>query len=275
MTPPPEAPYTLRRVQELLGISKAVIAGLISAGFVSPKRGTRNQNLFTFQDLVLLRTAYALHQEKISPKKILRSLLKLKASLPEELPLTGLRIRAIGTDVAVCDLQGNWAADSGQLLMDFEVARVEGNVAFLQRSAAVPAEDEPRTWLARGEALEVTDPAQAEAAYRHALALAPDYVDAYLNLGALLCEVNRCDEAVQIYENAIPHCPTSALLHFNHAYALEDEGRLLEAVESYEHCLKIDPTLADAHFNLGRLQEHLGDALSAVRHFSTYRRLQE
>lgn len=95
-----------------------------------------------------------------------------------------------------------------------------------------------------------------------------------MNLGALLCELKRCDEAVQLYEEAFPRCPTSSLLLFNHAIALEDQGRLEDAVESYEQCVKVDPALADAHFNLGRLQEHLGDAQGALRHFSTYRRLQ-
>lgn len=258
----------------MLGISRAIITGLIGAGFVSPKRGTRNEHRFTFQDLMLLRTAYALHQAKIPPRKILQSLRKLRASLPQELPLTGMRITAIGADVAVRDREGNRSADSGQYLMDFEVARVEGDVAFLQPRGAVTAEDDPRTWLARGEALELTDQTKAEAAYRKALALAPDYVDAYLNLGALLCDVSRCDEAGQLYEDAFPRCPTSELLHFNHAIALEDQGRLQEAVESYKHCLKIDPNLADAHFNIGRLQEYLGDARGALRHLSTYRRLQ-
>jgi Tetratricopeptide repeat len=271
---PAEPPYTLRRVREMLGVSRAVITGLISAGFVSPTRGTRNEHRFTFQDLMLLRTAYALHEAKIPPKKILRSLLKLKASLPQELPLTGIRITAIGSDVAVRDPQGTWAADSGQLLMDFEVASVKGELAFLQPRTPQAVPENPSTWLTRGEALESSDPSQAEAAYRQALALAPDYVDAYLNLGALLCEFKRCGEAVQLYEEAFPRCPTSAPLFFNHAIALEDLGRHQDAVASYERCLEVEPALADAHFNLGRLQEHLGDVQGALRHFSTYRRLQ-
>jgi len=269
-----EPPYTLSRVREMLGVSRAVLTGLIDAGFVSPMRGTRNEHRFTFQDLMLVRTAYSLQLAKIPPRKILRSLLKLKASLPEELPLTGMRITAIGADVVVHDRLGNWAAESGQLLMDFEVARVQGVVTFLQPRAAETAEIDPGTWLTRGEALETTAKSKAEAAYRNALALAPDYVDAYLNLGALLCDMNRCDEAVQLYQEAFSCCAESALLLFNHAIALEDQGRLHEAVASYEHCLKVDPALADAHFNLARLQEQLGDERGALRHFSTYRRLQ-
>ena len=274
MSSPAEAPYSLRRVQEMLGISRAVVTGLISAGFVSPTRGSRNEHRFTFQDLILLRTAYALHEAKVPPKKILRSLVTVKASLPHELPFRGIRITAIGADVAVRDPRGTWAAESGQLLMDFEVARIKGEVTFLHPRAAQADAQDPSAWLSSGEALESTDQNQAEESYRHALTLAPDYVNAYLNLGALLCELKRCNEAGQLYEEAFPRCPPSALLHFNYAIALEDQGRLREAVESYESCLKVDPALADAHFNLGRLQEQLGNARGALRHFRTYRRLQ-
>jgi DNA end-binding protein Ku len=269
-----ESAYTLRRVQEMLGISRAVVTGLVGAGFVSPTRGVRNEYRFTFQDLMLLRTAYGLQQAQIPPRKILSSLRKLRATLPAELPLTGIRVTAVGADVAVRDRQGSWAADTGQLLMDFEVAPVDGSVAFFQPSPATTSTSgDPAAWLARGAELEATDPAQAEAAYREALRVAPDYVDAYLNLGALLCEQARCKEAVSLYDDAMKRCPPTALLFFNHAVAQEDAGDLQAALRSYEHCLRMEPQLADAHYNLGILQERLGDAHGALRHFNTYRRL--
>lgn len=265
--------FTLKRVQALLGLSRAVISGLIAEGFVSPTRGARNEHRFSFQDLMLLRTAHALQASHIPPRKILRALARLKANLPDELPLTGLRITAIGSDVAVRDRNGRWEAASGQLLMDFEVAQVAGNVAFLERSAPEEKDDAP-TWFRRGEAEEGFEPDAAERSYRQALALSPDYIDAYLNLGAMWCEAGRFAEALELYDRAVTHCPDSALLHFNRAVALEDLQRLNEAIASYERCLELDPKLADAHFNLGRLQEQLGDARGALRHFSAYRRLQ-
>ena len=123
----------------MLGLSRTIVAGLIAEGFVAPTRGPRNEWRFTFQDLMLLRTAHALQASKIPPRKILRSLARLKATLPRELPLTGLRITAIGADVAVRDRNGQWQADSGQLLMDFDVAPLAGSVAFLARDTSPPA----------------------------------------------------------------------------------------------------------------------------------------
>lgn len=261
--------YTLRRVQAMLGLSRSIVAGLIAEGFVTPTRGPRNEWRFTFQDLMLLRTAHALQVSKIPPRRILRSLARLKATLPQELPLTGLRITAIGADVAVRSAQGQWQADSGQLLMDFDVAPVAGSVAFLARDhSASPA------WFDRAVALENSDAVAAEAAYRQALALEPDLEAAYLNLGAMFCTAGRFAELATLSDEAVAHCPTSSLVHFNRGVALDHLERLPEAMASYEKSLALDPTLADAHYNLGRLQEQIGDERSALRHFSAYRRLQ-
>ena len=266
--------FTLRRVQAMLGLSRGIVAGLIAEGFVAPTRGTRNEWRFTFQDLMMLRTAHALQASKIPPRKILRSLARLKATLPQELPLTGLRITAIGADVAVRDRDGRWQADSGQLLMDFDVAPVAGSVAFLERDPSLPAGPDASAWFERGAALEATDPAGAEVAYRRALVLAPGLTDAYLNLGAMWSAAGRFTALAELSEQAVAQCPDSPLIHFNRGVALDHLERLPEAVASYEASLALDPTLADAHYNLGRLREQLGDKRGALRHFSAYRRLQ-
>ena len=270
-----DAPYTLRSIEEMLGLGRSAIASLISAGFVSPTRGARNEYRFTFQDVVLLRTAHHLKIAKIPPRRLLRSLRQLRAKLPAEMPLTGLRIRAVGNDVAVRNGDAQWESDSGQLLMDFEVASSQGTVSFLQR-APLPGATLPRTadaWFSQGEALEGEDRAGAEAAYREALTAAPEHADAALNLGAMLCEAGRCAEAVDLYDRAVALSPDEPLLHFNRAIALEDQHRIREALASYERCLRLAPDLADAHYNAARLHEKLGEEQGALRHYSAYRRL--
>jgi tetratricopeptide (TPR) repeat protein len=278
---PAQASYTVRSIQEMLGLSRSVITGLVAAGFVAPGRGRRNEYLFSFRDVVLLRTAVELRAAHIAPRKILAALRKLKASLPAELPLSGLRITAVGNDVTVRDGTSQWQAESGQLVLDFELlTAAKGRVSFLQRALhdhAPQGEEESAadaaSWFSRGEALERSDAAAAEAAYRKALALEPGHADAALNLGALLCEAQRCDEAVALYDAAVRRSPNEALLHFNRAIALEDQGRLADALASYNASLRLAPDLADAHFNAARLHEQLGDARQAVRHLSAYRRL--
>jgi tetratricopeptide (TPR) repeat protein len=265
--------FTLRELQSMLGVSRSVITGLIAAGFVTPGRGARNEYRFSFQDVVLLRTAHRLQAAQIPPRKILRSLQRLRATLPEELPLSGLRITAVGNEIAVREGATQWQVDSGQLLMDFEVVpATQGNVTVLSREPE--AEETAADCFARAMELEESDPAAAERAYRRAISSAPGFVDPYLNLGVMLCDAGRCGEAVDLYRQAIAHAPNEPLLHFNLGIALEDAKRVEEALASYEACMKLEPGFADAHYNAARLHEMLGHATKAIRHYSEYRRLQ-
>jgi tetratricopeptide (TPR) repeat protein len=269
--------YSLRSLQSLLGVSRRVLTGLIDAGFVQPARGRRNELRFSFQDVVVLRTAFQLQSAKIASRKILRALAKLRADLPEELPLSGIRITAVGDNIAVKSGQAQWDAASGQHLLDFEVAPIQGDVTFLdaapqsQRSREQQAEE----WFALAEHLMGTDVVGAEQAYRKALELAPSpHYDAYTNLGVLLCEAEtRCEEALSVFDKALQHFPDDALLHFNRAVVLEELKQYDAAVDAYEKCIGLDPTHADAHFNLARLSEIRGDKQGLVRHLSAYRRL--
>jgi tetratricopeptide (TPR) repeat protein len=298
--------YTLAEVTQLLGLSRAVISGLVAAGFVAPARGPRREYRFSFQDLVLLRAAQGLRQAQIAPRRIVRSLKALREKLPERMPLAGLRLAAIGNEIVVREGGGPWRADSGQWLLDFGAEQAaaapraarDGVSQALQppcRAPAPPAAPAapaaapraPRSppapraramaasdaWFQRAVDLETHDPAGAEAAYRHAIAAAPRRTEAYLNLGVLLGEAGRHAEAAAVARLGIERCTPEPLLHYNLAVALEDAGQPAAAVAAYEHCLALDPRLADAHFNLARLHDQRGQARQAIRHYSAYRRL--
>jgi tetratricopeptide (TPR) repeat protein len=267
---------SVRRLQSLLGVSRRVLSGLISAGFVTPSRGPRNELRFTFQDVVVLRTAFQLQSAKISSRKILDGLSRLKAELPDELPLSGIRVTSVGNTIAVKTGPSQWDANTGQLLLDFEVAELKGDVVFLDtRPQQKDAADQADEWYALAEQLTDTDVKGAEHAYRMAIAVSsgPFYA-AYVDLGALLCEdERRCEDALTIFEQALAHFPEDEVLHFNRAVALENLGRLDDAELSYARCLELNPSYANAHHNLGLLRGKRGDKQGLVRHLSAYRRL--
>ncbi|MDM0108841.1 tetratricopeptide repeat protein [Variovorax sp. J22R24] len=266
----------------MLGLSRSAIVRLVELGFVTPRRGPRRAYLFSFRDVVLLRTAHALRAANIPTAKILRSLRRLKDELPPEASLSSLRLLAVGGNIAVRERDAQWEAESGQLLMNFDAK------APLHREAIAPAarplaRPSPRAagrspasaeaLFARAEALEAVDADAARRAYAQAIAAQPDFTNAYLNLGALLCENGECQEAVRILGKGIKHRPEEPLLYFNRAVALEDLHRFAEALASYDQALQLDPRLADAHFNAGRLHDELGHGQRAIRHYSAYRRL--
>jgi tetratricopeptide (TPR) repeat protein len=266
----------MRELESTLGVSRRVVSGLIAAGFVTPSRGPRNEYRFTFRDVVLLRTALQLRSAQIPPRKIILALSRLRKALPDELPLTGIRVSAIGNDVAVRMGPSQWDAITGQLLLDFEVAQVKGDVVLLDRAPAQKdAARQAEEWYELGDQLRASDANGAEHAYKKAIQLSPrPLYAAYVDLGALLCELEaRCEDALRVFDEALFHFPEDAVLHFNRAIALEEVGRFDDAERSYKRCLQLDPTYADAHHNLAILLETRGDRQGLVRHLSAYRRL--
>src|SRR5262249_39868453 len=113
--------FSVRDVERVLQLSPATIRGLVRSGFVKPTRGNRHEYRFSFQDLIVLRTARALILAKVSRRRIHRALRDLRRHLPESAPLSGLAIRAVGDRVVVREGQSHWDVDDGQYLLGLEV----------------------------------------------------------------------------------------------------------------------------------------------------------
>ncbi len=268
--------YTLRAIQQMLGLSRRDVLGFVEAGFVTPTRGPRNAYRFGFRDVVLLRTAQTLRDARIPTRRIVRALKRLRAQLPAAAPLTGLRITAIGDDVAVREAGQDVALESGQLLFDFEVASTGSVLAFPSRHDDAPegaADDDLAALLAEAAAVEASDAVAAEALYRRAGERHPDDPNPALGLGALLYERRRYGDALAVYDAAIARAAGEAALHYNRAMALEDLGRIAEALDGYEAAVRLDPSFADAHWNAARLYEEQRMPQQALQHYSAYRRL--
>lgn len=109
---------------------------------------------------------------------------------------------------------------------------------------------------------------EAEAAYRRALVIKPDYVDAHGNLGNLLHESGRLPEAEAAFRRALDLNPHQFGVQYNLANMLMQAQRLPEAEAEYRHVLTIKPTFAEAHNNLAILliaSERLPEAEAAFR----------
>lgn len=264
--------YGVRDVEKLLHLSRSTIRALTAAGFVSPARGPRNAWRFSFQDLVILRTAQALVAANVPRKRITRSLKELRRHLPESLPLSGLSICAVADRVVVKEGSSRWHAESGQYLLAFEGDPADGSLSVIERNeveAAPSAED----WFERGVALEADDVEAARLAYEQAVAADPTLLNAHINLGSLLHEAGRYVEAERAYRAAIEANSGDATLLYNLGVLLEDMDRKREAMAAYEAALHRNPGMADCHYNLGLLCDELEKPKEAIRHMAQYRRL--
>ena len=269
--------YSVRDVQRLLRLSPDTTRNLIKAGFVKPARGARREYRFSFQDLIVLRTARALLDANLPPQRIRRSLERLRRELPQSVPLSGLSISAVGEHVVVREGESRRQVDSGQYLLGLDVS-VENGVLHVVEQRQAPSEPPPaatlpRDWFAQALALESSDPDGALAAYRQAVAEDPLNAAAWTNWGRLLHEQGRTQQAAEVYTRALAQAGPDPLLLYNQGVLLEDLGHPEAALEAYQTALAEDPDLADCHYNLARLYESLGKPQHAIRHLGQYRRL--
>jgi len=268
--------YSARDVARLLDLPVEQVRRLSRAGFVSPRRGPRGALRFSFQDLVLLRAAAGLLRARVPAARVRRALSRLRAGLPEGRSLASVHVAADGRDVLVREGGRAWRPESGQLLLDFEVADLARRVAPLVREAARargPGALDADAFYSWGCDLEPGAPREARAAYERALEIDPGHAGASLNLGRLLHEAGDLAGAEARYRRALGSAEQEGVAAFNLGVLLEDRGRDLDALEAYARALRADPSLADAHFNASRVLERLGRKKDALRHLGAYRRM--
>ncbi|MDM0059102.1 tetratricopeptide repeat protein [Variovorax fucosicus] len=269
-----DSPRSLRGVLQTLGLTRHAVLKLMELGFVRPVKEDGKAWKFSFQDVVLLRSAHELRAARIPTRQILKALRQLKASLPAEKPLQGMRITAEGDRVTVRSEEAHWEPQSGQYVLDLRIPSGDSPMRFFPRAAevgAAPSELEAR--FAKAEAMEEIQPEAAETLYRHLLVADPSYANAYLNLGFMLCESGRFESAATLYETGVRYCPDDPLMHFNRAVALEGIRDVDAALASYEEALRLQPDLLDAHRNAALLYADAGQPQMAIRHFSAFKRL--
>ena len=264
--------HSLREVGTLLGLTRSMLRGLIDAGFVSPARGRRHEYRFSFQDLVVLRAARALSAAKLPTVRILRSLRRLRAQLPDTIPLSGLRVEAMGDSVVVVDGNTQWQPDDGQYVLRFQVESPGGRLAFRDRPS-LPQSRSEEELFEDANAAETASPEAACALYRRIIAMDETYSAAYTNLGRLFHLQGQMADAESTYADGLARGGPDGILLFNLAVLLEDFGRPLEAAKMYRAALAETPDLMDAHYNLAILCQASGSKQEAFRHLSAYRKL--
>jgi tetratricopeptide (TPR) repeat protein len=263
--------YGVADVEKLLRLPRSTIHALIKAGFVTPAREGRRWH-FSFQDLIVLRTAQALAAAKVPAARITRSLKALRRQLPETMPLSGLSIGAVGDQVVVRDGAAQRRVDSGQYLLAFEGDPARGELSVVERPQP-PRPAETTNWYEQALALEADDADGAIKAYEKAIEAEPARLDARINLGRLLHETGKLARAERAYRDALALAGDDATLLYNLAVLLEDLERRSEALDAYKAALRAEPGLGDAHYNVALLYEKLGRPRDALRHMAQYRRL--
>jgi tetratricopeptide (TPR) repeat protein len=263
--------YTAQDVARMLGLTPSRLRAYLRSGVLTPDKGERGEHRFSFQDLLLLRTAEGLVRERVPPRRVVSALLKLRERLPDAQPLTGVPLGAEGSSVVMRDGAKRWNVESGQVLLDFtpgpQPSDAPGGGALpdladlpARRAAVVLAPD-----LTGTTRLTAAAPANLSNAMGPAESadVAPLTIDELYEIG---CDLEETDpaHAEASYAEVLARSPKHADAHINLGRLLHERGDLEGAEAHYQAALSQrsdDPT---ATFNLGVALEDQGRASEAL-----------
>lgn len=117
--------------------------------------------------------------------------------------------------------------------------------AGLDGAWAAIAFEQGKYWLRRD------DMAAAAIAFARAGRLLPDFAPASANLGAVLGELDRPDEAMAAFQEALRADPDNPQVHNNLGVLLRETGRLGESEAAFRRVIARAPDMAFGHYNLG------------------------
>ena len=117
---------------------------------------------------------------------------------------------------------------------------------------------------------------KAEAAYKKAVEIKPDYAEAWSGLANTYNQQKKLDLALEATANAAKYGGGaaggggSASALYNQGVILWNQSKFAEAKEKFAEAAKADPSYADAHYRLGMANLNLGDMPGAVTAFEAY-----
>jgi tetratricopeptide (TPR) repeat protein len=109
---------------------------------------------------------------------------------------------------------------------------------------------------------------EAIAQYRKALQTDPNCAQAFNNLGNALLQKGKMDEAIAQFHQALQIDPDSAVAQNNLGNALLQKGKVDEAIAQFHQALQIDFGFAVAQNNLGKALLRQGKMDEAIPHFA-------
>lgn len=141
--------------------------------------------------------------------------------------------------------------------------------AAAERALAIdPALAEARTSLGRVKWVYEWDWAGAEAEFRRAIELRPNYAAAHDWYGTLLVQRGEFDRALAELRRAQEADPLSPVVQVHLGWAYFYAGRYDQAVEQYRKVLELEPNYAWARYHLGLAFEQKGMFAEAVAELS-------
>jgi tetratricopeptide (TPR) repeat protein len=239
-------------------------------GLVHP-RARWGERFFGFADLVAVETIRRVTSRRVSAGRLRRAIDALDRQLGQvQAPLTTLRIAVSGSQIVVHEPgpAGRLVEPiSGQFVLNFETAPLEQKLRALGGRSAEQWFELGMTWDAGTDTLP-----SAIDAYRRALELSPEWVEAHINLGTALYQLGRMEESRETFLRATRLDSRNGLAHFNLGCMHDRLGDNGAAIAEFRAAITCSPQMADAHLNLALAYEKAERMAESLEHLSLYLR---
>lgn len=201
------------------------------------------------QTEVLARTQKALEQKNLQVEELTRQMDELKTRFAEQARLA--------------------AISSGAITPDQEKTLNRSMETTVRRKLEAEA-------LGQGaaEAFAKKRYAAAEQLYRTLLDFQPAHVPALVNLGTILLQRNKAEEAIEYLKKATELDASSSPAWFMMGVAQYRSGQDQHAIASLTETVRLDPANAPALLYLGNLETSAGNYEKAVGHFENALKIQ-
>jgi len=260
--------YTRGEARRIVGVDDRRLRYWERLRLVHP-RSRWGERFYDFGDLAALRIIKKLTDSRVPAYRIRRAV----AAIARELGLPSLRVENLqivdyGRSVAVVP-PGTNAPPFDPIARQWmlPIQRAEA-IRKLHQLASRTAEE----WFEIAAAAESRPESVQEAiyAYQRVIEIAPDWVEAYINLGVAQYHMRQLDDAQTSFLAALALDSSNAICRYNLGCVLEESGKIDEAIDNLRRAVRAMPGHADAHFNLALAYEKKGDGPRAREHWSLY-----
>lgn len=261
--------YTRKEVGRILGVSSSRLRYWERLKLVRP-RARWGERFYSFGDLVASRTVQRLTDRRIPAQRVRRAINLIEQQFGQSaLLVQGLGFIERGRDVMVIPpgvahpfspLTRQWSLP---LETEPSSARLHSILARTPEEifqAAIACEARPETLP------------QAIQNYRQVLDLAPDWVEAHINLGVALYQLGRIEAARAEFLAAVQLDPGNGIACYNLGCVLEELGEIDQAIRHLRRAMRCLPSHTEVHFNLAVAYEKRGQRRLAREQWLLYLR---
>ena len=263
--------FTRKEAGRILGLDANRLRYWERLRLVSP-HARWGEHFYSFGDLVALRTVKRLTDRRIPARRVRRALSLVQEEFAPQFgephaPLQELSFVELGREVLVVPPGANrpfnpisrqWAFPFGLPEQHSKPHQLAGRTPEEIFEVALNCEKNPGML------------SQAIDCYREVLHLAPDWIEAHINLGVALYQSGNIEDARASFQTAVQLDPMNGISRYNLGCVLEEQGEIDAAVEHLRRAARAMPAHADVHFNLALAHEKRGERRLAREQWLLY-----